>query len=133
MRKRDFMFGIGALWIILSIGEWIRIRPQLLSQPASEIINDSLLVGLTELAGALLVGGLGWVAVWVLLAYEGSRLILSPKRVALTVTFVAAGLLFIARISNPAMVAQHLLHGLIILAIAGFCYFAGSRGWLGKW
>src|SRR5207344_2142279 len=47
IRKRDFVFGIGAIWIALSIGEWIRIRPQLLSQPTFEVINDSLLVGST--------------------------------------------------------------------------------------
>ena len=134
MRKRDFLLGIGTTWIALSIGEWVWIRPQLTTRPAFELIKDSLLVGLTDLAGALFVGGLGWVGVWILLAYEESRRLLCPKRVTLSVTFVAASLLFIiGRITNPALFTQYLIHGLIILAIAGFSYYAGSRGWLGKW
>lgn len=134
MRKRDFLFGIGVIWIALSIGEWVWIRLHLPTRPAFELLKDSLLVGLTDLAGALFVGSLGWVGVWFLLAYEGSHRFLCPKRVTLSVTFLAASFLFIvARVTSPALLTQHLFNGLLLFAIAGFSYYAGSRGWFGKW
>lgn len=134
MRRRDFLLWIGVIWIALSVGEWVWIRLHLSTRPAFELLKDSLLMGLTDLAGALFVGSLGWVGVWFLLAYEGSPRSLCPKRVALSVTFLAASFLFIvARVTGPAVLTQHLIHGLLLFAIAGFSYYAGSRGWFGKW
>lgn len=97
------------------------------------LLRDSLLLSFTDLAGALLVGALGWVVVWIILAYEKRRLSPCPKRTTLGVTVVAAGLLFMGRWIAPDILMQHVVHAVIVLSIAVFSYYAGCRAWLGKW
>lgn len=133
MTKEGFALGIVAIWLLLTIGEWIRIRPELAIRKSLQLIQDSILLSLTDLAGALIIGALGWVVVWVILSYEGRRLRPCPKRTTLAVTIVSAGLLFMSRWISPDVLVQQAIQLAIILGIAVFAYFAGCRGWLGKW
>lgn len=133
MNKLHFAIGIGLVWVLLTIGEWWKIRPEFVARTPRQILQDSILVSLTDLAGALVIGALGWIAVWIVLSYEGMRLRPCPKRTTLAVTVVAAGLLFLGRLAAPDILIQHVMHAVIVLGIAVFAYYAGCRGWLGKW
>ena len=133
MTKKGFAVGMIAMWILLTIGEWIRIRPEFGMRKSLNLIQDSILLSLTDLAGALIIGALGWIVVRIILAYEGRRLSPCPKRTTLAVTIVSAGLLFMSRWIAPDILVQHVMQMAIILGIAVFAYFAGCRGWLGKW
>ena len=133
MTHEGFAVGMVAVWMLLTIGEWIRIRPELGMRKSLNLIQDSILLSLTDLAGALIIGALGWIVVWIILSYEGRRLRPCPKRTTLAVTIVSAGLLFMSRWIAPDVLVQHVMQMAIILGIAVFAYFAGCRGWLGKW
>ena len=133
MAKEGFAVGMVAVWILLTIGEWIRIRPELGMRKSLHLIQDSILLSLTDLAGAMIIGALGWIVVWIILSYEGRRLRPCPKRTTLGVTVVAAGLLFMGRWIAPDILAQHVMQMAITLGVAVFAYYAGCRGWLGKW
>lgn len=133
MTIEGFAFGIIAVWILLTIGEWIRIRPELTMRRSSNLIQDSVLLSLTDLAGAMIIGALGWIVVWIILSYEGRRLRPCPKRMTLAVTIVAAGLLFMSRWIAPDILAQHVIQMAVTLGVAVFAYYAGCREWLGKW
>ncbi|MDP1949376.1 MAG: hypothetical protein Q8L77_17985 [Nitrospirota bacterium] len=133
MTQEGFVLGIVAVWLLLTIGEWIRIRPELGMRKSLNLIQDSILLSLTDLAGSLIIGALGWIVVWIILSYEGRRLRPCPKRTTLAVTIVSAGLLFMSRWIAPDVLAQHVIQMAIIFGIAVFAYFAGCRGWLGKW
>jgi len=121
------------VWILLTIGEWVRMRPELTLRKSSNLIQDSILLSLTDLTGAMIIGALGWIVVWIMLSYEGRRLRPCPKRTTLAVTIVAAGLLFMSRWIASDVLAQHVIQIAIILGVAVFAYYAGSREWLGKW
>ncbi|MGQ0810907.1 MAG: hypothetical protein ACT4OO_06750 [Nitrospiraceae bacterium] len=133
MQKREFLLGIGMVWLMLSFGEGLRLSASAATRSVLQLTWDSMKVGLSDLGGALIVGALGWVGVWIALSYEGHKTELSPKRVTLGVTILAAGLLFVAKMANPTVIAEHLIHAVIILSLAAFAYYAGCRGWLGKW
>ncbi len=133
MTKEAFAVGMVAVWVLLTIGEWIRIRPDFRLRKSSNLIQDSILLSLTDLAGAMIIGALGWIVVWVILSYEGRRLRPCPKRTTLAVTVVSAGLLFMSRWIAPDVLAQHVIQMAITLGVAVFAYYAGCRGWLGKW
>jgi hypothetical protein len=133
MTKKWFAVGMASVWIILTIGEWVRIRPELGRRKSLNLIQDSILLGLTDLAGATIIGALGWIAVWIILSYEGRRLHPCPKRTTLGITVVAAGLLFMSRWVAADILAQHVMQMTITLGVAAFAYYAGCRGWLGKW
>jgi hypothetical protein len=133
MTKEWFAVGMVAMWILLTIGEWIRIRSELGMRKSFNLIQDSILLSLTDLAGAMIIGALGWIVVWITLSYEGSRLRPCPKRTTLAVTVVAAGLLFMSRWIVSDILAQHVMQMAITLGVAVFAYYAGCRGWLGKW
>lgn len=133
MTIEGFAVGMVAVWILLTIGEWIRIRPEFKLRRSSNLIQDSVLLSLTDLAGAMIIGALGWMVVWIILSYEGRRLRPCPKRTTLAVTVVAAGLLFMSRWIVPNVLAQHVMQMAIVLSVAVFAYYAGCRGWLGKW
>ena len=133
MTIEGFAFGMVAVWILLTIGEWIRIRPELGMRKSLNLIQDSILLSLTDLAGAMIIGALGWIVVWIILSYEGRRLRPCPKRTTLAVTVVSAGLLFMSRWIAPDILAQHVIQMAITLGVAAFAYYAGCRGWLGKW
>lgn len=133
MTKEWFVVGLLILWSLLIVGEGLRIRHELSLRKRVDLLQDSLLLSLTDLAGALLVGALAWVGVWVILAYEGRRLSPCPKRTTLVATVIAAGLLFMTRLIAPDILMQHVTHAVIVLSIAVFSYYAGCRGWLGKW
>ena len=133
MTKEGFVVGMVAVWILLTIGEWIRIRQELGMRKSLNLIQDSILLSLTDLAAAMIIGALGWIVVWIILSYEGRRLRPCPKRTTLAVTVVAAGLLFMSRWIAPDILAQHVIQMAITLGVAVFAYYAGCRGWLGKW
>ena len=133
MTKEGFAVGLVVVWILLTIGEWIRIQPEFTLRRSGNLTQDSVLLSLTDLAGALLLGTLGWFVVRIILAYEGRRFSPCPKRTTLAVTIVSAGLLFMSRWIAPDVLAQHVMQIAITLSIAVFAYYAGCRGWLGKW
>jgi hypothetical protein len=133
MTIEGFVVGIISVWILLTIGEWVRMRPELTLRRSSNLIQDSILLSLTDLAGAMIIGALGWIVVWIMLSYEGRRLRPCPKRMTLAVTIVAAGLLFMSRWIAPDVLTQHVIQISIVLGVAVFAYYAGSREWLGKW
>jgi hypothetical protein len=43
------------------------------SRDTTKLIKDSLLIGITDLAGALVADAPAWVAVWMLRSYEAIR------------------------------------------------------------
>jgi hypothetical protein len=133
MTQEGFAIGMVAVWMLLTIGEWIRIRQELGMRKSLNLVQDSILLSLTDLAGAMIIGALGWIVVWIILSYEGRRLRPCPKRTTLAVTIVSAGLLFMSRWIAPDVLVQHVIQTAIILGLAVFAYFAGCRGWLGKW
>lgn len=133
MSKDGFVLGIVMVWILLTFGEWLRMRPELASRKPLNLLADSVMLSLTDMAGALIIGALGWMVVWIILAYEGRRFRPCPKRTTLGVTVVSAGLLFISRWIAPDIQAQHVVHGVVVLGVAVFAYYAGCRQWLGKW
>ncbi len=133
MSRDGFALGIVVVWLLLTLGEWLRMRPELSTRKPLNLVADSILLSLTDMAGALIIGALGWMVVWVILAYEGRRFRPCPKRTTLGVTVVSASLLFISRWIAPDIQTQHVIHGIIVLGVGVFAYYAGSRHWLGKW
>lgn len=133
MSKEGFVLGVFVVWFLLIFGEWSRIRPELKTRKTFNLLTDSMLLSLTDMAGALIIGALGWTVVWVILAYEGRRLRPCPRRTTLGVTIVAAGLLYLTRWIAPDIHMQHLVQAVVVLGVAVFAYYAGTRQWLGKW
>ena len=133
MTKWNFSVGVTIVWLVLSLGEGFRIKLDLASRATSRLVGDSLLIGATDLAGALAVGALAWAAVWVLRSYEAIHYHPCPKRTTLAATIITAALLFVGRLTPPGFIFQHVAQGLAILGAMGVAYFAGSRRWLGKW
>lgn len=118
----------------LSVGELYRIRIELPRRPKMELGLSSLMVGMTDLAAALVVGAIGWACVWIVLAMQSKRDgSLCPKRTTFVVTLVASGILFVTRTIDPSVLVQHVMQALFVLAIAIASYYAGCRNWLGKW
>lgn len=133
MSKWTFSMVVTIVWLALSLGEGFRLKLDLASRATSRLIGDSLLIGITDLAGALAAGALAWIVVWVLRSYEALHYRPCPKRTTLAVTIIAAVLLFVGRLTPPGVIFQHAVQGLAILGAMGLAYFAGSRRWLGKW
>jgi hypothetical protein len=134
MGRSSFVFGMILIWLALSVGELYRIRAELPRRPKMELALSSLMVGLTDLAGALVVGAIGWACVWIALAAQSKRDgSLCPKRTTFVVTLIAAGVLFVTRTIEPSVLVQHVMQILFVLAVAIASYYAGCRGWLGRW
>lgn len=133
MSKEGFALGAVVVWTLLTFGEWLRIKAELSTRKPLNLFADSVLLSLTDMAGALIVGALGWMVVWIILSYEGRRFRPCPKRTTLGVTVVSAGLLFLSRWIAPGIHTQHVVLGVVILGVAVFAYYAGSRQWLGRW
>ena len=94
MGRGSFLLGILLIWLALSVGELYRIRIELPRRPKMELGLSSLMVGMTDLAAALVVGAIGWACVWIVLAAQSKRDgSLCPKRTTFVVTLVAAGVL----------------------------------------
>lgn len=134
MGRASFLLGILLIWLALSVGELYRIRIELPRRPKMELGLSSLMVGMTDLAAALVVGAMGWACVWIVLAAQSKRDgSLCPKRTTFIVTLVAAAVLFVIRTIEPSVLIQHIMQILFILAIVIVSYYAGCRNWLGKW
>ena len=134
MGRGSFLLGILLIWLALSVGELYRIRIELPRRPKTELGLSSLMVGMTDLAAALVVGAIGWACVWIALAAQSKRDgSLCPKRTTFIVTLVAAAVLFVTRTIEPSVLVQHVMQILSVLAIAIVSYYAGCRNWLGKW
>lgn len=129
----QFSIGVVIVGLLLAVGEGIRLKLDLGSRATSRLIVDSILIGLTDLAGALAVGALAWMIVWVVLSYDEGRFRPCPKRTTLGATISAAVLIFLSRLTPPDVISHYFLQGLLFLAIAVPAYLAGSRHWLGKW
>ncbi len=128
-----FAIGVATTGLLLAAGEGIRLKLELGSRATSRLILDSMLIGLTDLAGALAVGALAWMIVWVLLSYDEGRFRPCPKRTTLGATISAAALIFLGRVTPPDIAGHYFIQGLVFLAIGIPAYLAGSRHWLGKW
>ena len=128
-----FSIGVAIVGILLIVGEGTRLKLDLGSRATSRLILDSILIGLTDLAGALAIGALGWMIVWVLLSYEEGRFRPCPKRTTLGTTACAAALIFLGRLTPPDLIGHYFVQGLMFFAIGIPAYLAGSRHWLGKW
>ncbi|TXG81055.1 MAG: hypothetical protein E6R14_08285 [Thermomicrobiales bacterium] len=134
MGRGSFVLGILLIWLALSVGELYRIRIELPRRPKMELGLSSLMVGMTDLAAALVVGAIGWACVWIVLAMQSKRDgSLCPKRTTFVVTLVASGILFVTRTIDPSVLVQHVMQALFVLAIAIASYYAGCRNWVGKW
>jgi uncharacterized membrane protein len=133
MLKSSFVFGVILIWLALSTGELYRIRIELPRRPILELAISSLMVGLTDLIGALVIGTIGWACVWIAMSSHGRPAQLCPRRTTFVVTLFASAVLFVIRTVEPTVLIQHIAAGLAIVALAAFSYYAGSRQWLGKW
>ena len=102
-------------------------------RPILELALSSLMVGLTDLIGALVIGTIGWACVWIAVSSHGRPARLCPRRTTFVVTLLASAVLFVIRTVEPTVLIQHVAGGLAIVALAAFSYYAGSRQWLGKW
>lgn len=129
----QFAVSVAIVGLLLAVGEGIRLKLDLGSRATSRLIVDSLLIGFTDLAGALAVGALAWMIVWVVLSYDEGRFRPCPKRTTLGATLSAAVLIFLGRLTPPDVIGHYFVQGLLFLAIAIPAYLAGSRHWLGKW
>lgn len=128
-----FSIGVAIVGLLLTVGEGIRLKLDLGSRATSRLIVDSILIGLTDLAGALAAGALAWMIVWVMLSYDEGRFRPCPKRTTLGATISAAVLIFLGRLTPPDIIGHYFVQGLLFLAVAIPAYLAGSRHWLGKW
>lgn len=128
-----FSIGVAIVGLLLIVGEGIRLKLDLGSRATSRLIVDSALIGLTDLAGALGIGALAWMIVWVLRSYDEGRFRPCPKRTTLGATITAAALIFLGRLTPPDIAGHYFIQGLAYLAISIPAYLAGSRHWLGKW
>lgn len=128
-----FSIGVCIVGLLLIVGEGIRLKLDLGTRATSRLIVDSVLIGLTDLAGALGIGALAWMIVWVLRSYDDGRFRPCPKRTTLGATISAAALIFLGRLTPPDIATHYFLQGLTYLAIGIPAYLAGSRHWLGKW
>ena len=133
MHKGSFFLGISLLWIALSVGELYRIRIELPRRPIAELGLSSLMVGLTDLLGALVIGTIGWACVWIAMSSHGRPVNLCPRRTTFVVSLLAAAVLFMIRTVEPTVLIQHLAEGLAIVALTALSYYAGTRQWLGRW
>jgi hypothetical protein len=133
MHKGSFFLGIALLWMGLSVGELYRIRIELPRRPMTELALSSLMVGLTDLLGALVIGTIGWACVWIAMSSHGHAANLCPRRTTFVVTSAASVILFLIRTIEPGILIQHVIEGLAIVALAAFSYYAGTRQWLGRW
>lgn len=129
----QFSIGVAIIGLLLTVSEGIRLKLDLGTRATSRLIVDSALIGLTDLAGALAVGALAWMIVWVVLSYEEGRFRPCPKRTTLGATISAAVLIFLSRLTPPDVISHYFVQGLLFLAIGVPAYLAGSRHWLGKW
>lgn len=129
----QFSIGVAIIGLLLTVSEGIRLKLDLGTRATSRLILDSALIGLTDLTGALAVGALAWMIVWVVLSYEEGRFRPCPKRTTLGATISAAVLIFLGRLTPPDVISHYFLQALLFLAIGIPAYLAGSRHWLGKW
>ncbi len=129
----QFSIGVAIVGLLLMTGEGLRLKLDLGSRATSRLIVDSMLIGLTDLAGALAVGALAWMIVWVALSYDEGRFRPCPKRTTLGATISAAVLIFLGRLTPPDVIGHYFVQGLLFLAVGIPAYLAGSRHWLGKW
>lgn len=133
MLKSTFFLGIVLIWMGLSAGELYRIRIELPRRPIFELALSSLMVGLTDLVGALVIGTISWACVWIAMSSHGHPARLCPRRTTFVVTLLAAAVMFVIRTIEPSVLMQHIAEGLAIVALAMLSYYAGTRNWLGKW
>ena len=96
--------------------------------------SNSLMVGLTDLAAALVVGAIGWACVWIMLAMQSKRDgSLCRSAPPSSSPLVASGILFVTRTIDPSVLVQR--HADTVRPRYRGCipYYAGCRNWLGKW
>jgi hypothetical protein len=129
----SFATGIGILWVVLAVSEGVRLKLDRASRPLSQLIQDSLVIGTTDLAGAFTAGALAWMTIYVLRSYEALHYHPDPKRATLVVIILASVLLFMGRLLSPGVFLQAILPALLVLGAMALSYYAGSRQWFGKW
>lgn len=133
MRIRSFVIGLLLVWGVLCTGEWYRVRAALPRGSVQDLTVGSALVGLTDLAGALLIGAVGWVCARIGLSRDDQPVRLCARRTTFVVTALTAGMLYLARAFDSDLPVEQRTLALVFPAIALVSYYGGGRGWLGKW
>ncbi len=134
MSRGYFLTGLAAIWTLLVVGEWWRVQ-RIVGTERLDVsgIQEGIAWATFSFLGALAVGAIGWIIVWVIRSYEGLRRRLCPKRTTLLVTSVAAAGLYLIRFLTPTTVLGYVAPLLLLIVVATFAYLAGSRHWLGRW
>src|SRR6266545_1758849 len=109
MSQWSLCVGVALVWLVLSLGEGFRLKFDLASRASSRLVGDSLLIGAADLAGALAAGALTWIGVWILRSSDTRRYRPCPKRTTLSATIIAAGLIFVGRLTPPGVIAQQIV------------------------
>ncbi|MFO0773607.1 MAG: hypothetical protein U0172_02945 [Nitrospiraceae bacterium] len=134
MSRGYFVIGIAAVWALLVVGEWWRVQ-RMVGSSRLDLggIQEGLAWASASLLGAIAVGTVAWVSVWIIRSYEGLTHRLCPKRTTLLVTSVAAAGLYLIRFLTPTTVLGYAVPIVLLLIVAIFSYVAGSRQWIGRW
>lgn len=134
MSRPYFLLGIVAVWAMLVVGEWWRVQ-RLSGTPRLDLsgIQEGIAWASASLLGAIAVGSVAWVIVWIIRSYEGLTHRLCPKRTTLLVTSVAAAGLYLIRFLTPTTVLGYAVPIVLLLLVATLSYLAGARQWLGRW
>ena len=134
MSRGYFLAGLLAVWILLIVGEWWRVQWEV---GADRLdlggIQEGIAWASLSLVGAMGVGAVGWIIVWIIRAYEGFQRRFCPKRATLFVTSVAAAGLYLIRFLSPTTVLGYVVPLIFLVIVAALSYLAGARQWLGRW
>ncbi len=134
MSRGYFLLGLAAIWALLIVGEWWRVQRMAGSERLDlSGIQEGVAWASISLAGAMGVGAMAWIVVWVIRSYEGLTHRFCPKRTTLLVTSVAAAGLYLIRFLTPTTVLGYAVPIVLLLLVATFSYLAGARQWLGRW
>lgn len=134
MSRGYFVAGIAGVWTLLVVGEWWRVQRMAGSDRLDlSGIQEGVAWATFSLAGAMAMGALAWIVVWIIRSYEGFKYRFCPKRTTLLVTSVAAAGLYLIRFLTPTTVLGYVVPIVLLLIVSALSYVAGSRQWLGRW
>ena len=133
MGRVPFLIGVGLIWGLLVAGEWFRVTGPNFGAIGFEEMRSVLFWASTSMAGAVVVGMIGWFVVWIFRSYEGLERRPCAKRMTLLVTGIAACVMFLIRFLSPTTIAGYLVPTLSIILVSVVFYLAGTKHWLGRW
>ena len=134
MSRGYFLTGLLSVWVLLIVGEWWRVQREAGTDRLDlSSIQEGVAWASLSLLGALGIGAIGWITVWIVRAYEGFQRRFCPKRTTLLVTSMAAAGLYLIRFLSPTTVLGYVVPLIVLVVVATGSYLAGSRQWLGRW